>query len=350
MLVAVMVYDRGTGRLRYETRQALADRKVLRPGVRLYEGVPFRQTPGHYAYDQQYVVVAHPFANQPGNQTAADQHWKRLATELPGLPLEEFLDHMSSLITGTSRSDASRDLWSLMLIRFARSVAAREYWAGHEDLGRAFLRSLRPAGDQLPRTGPTAHRLNSLVERILNPTHGIAHFVADQQLVALLDLQQEARLKQLARVHELGETYIMAMLFVAGLLTGVSEIVVLDVALQAFIGYIQFLSDLEELEQDGELTEEEADSIWVWLSFAGIFLPFGRYFKLIKNVDDTLGITALLLIAHETIRWIASVIFDVFEAAQRLLAADEAGFSTYLEMDVSNTVFIPRPTTGNATP
>lgn len=238
------------------------------------------------------------------------------------------------------------DMWSLLLIDWVFTEQPTDYLNGNSELGDAFaawlgVRFPMDVYDfllfQLEYERP-GHRA-AFERQLLDPKR--ANLRLDLRLAVELHYRHLERIEALRKVPGLYQKAGKVMLLVFGLFTGITEVFVLTLILEAFIGYMQFLADLWEYEEDGVITELEAQQ--AWFSLFGLFLPFGSFLgkagaKLTAGV--TYGMVGLTVLATAL-----QAVIDIIQVAQRALAAEEAGFFSYAELDPDMTVFIPDDTT-----
>lgn len=151
-----------------------------------------------------------------------------------------------------------------------------------------------------------------------------------------LAYRQQKIIDHMEGLQLVGETYMKAMMVLMGMLSGVTEIAILDIILEAFIGYITFMEELDKAEADEMITEDEA--FGSWFSLVGVFLPFTQ---ILPGLAKTLVDAGLTIVAVAAI--LLQIIASLLRAAVSLMeyiAADRAGFDSYGQYDPETTIFI----------
>lgn len=230
-----------------------------------------------------------------------------------------------------SQSTRLREAWSYMLIETILRERPAAYLSGSQHLADFFAErfqlefglDLRP-----PLTREMFHR-HLLADRAL--------LDASLNLKMQLAFRQQQIISQLEGMQIIGETYMEVMIVLAGLLTGVTGALIIDLILEAFIGLLQFMFELKKAESDGIITEEEA--FGSWFALAGVFIPFTRvapgFLRTLSELSLTVvGVAAILL---QLITSLLRAVLGMIEA----LTADELGFDGYAQYDPLNTIFIP---------
>ncbi len=234
------------------------------------------------------------------------------------------------------------DLWSLMLIDWVFQEQPVGYIDGKMELGDAFAAWL---GVQIPLDvydfglfelvfeQPTFRKTFS--RQLLDRKQ--TNLRLDLRLQVEMHYRELERIEALKKVPGLYQKAGQVMLLVFGLFTGVTEIFVLTLILEAFIGYMQFMADLWEFEEDGIITEEEADQ--AWFSLFGVFLPFGAYLG--KGIALATTILSVGLIGVAVLIAMLKAAFEIADKIFKLVAASQENISTYVEIDPEWAIFIP---------
>lgn len=300
---------------------------------RIYIGLPFKMKDDENILSRSYIVL-------PLSQFF-NPHIKREAARLNGIVTRTVLgnpdrnagwhdlmamEEIRHLMQDRFKSEA----WTYMIIEAVLRERPLEYLEGRQHIGDFFAERFQlEFGFDLspPLIREQFHK--HLLDR--------AYIEASLDLKIDMAFRQEEIVSNMEGLQIIGETYMEVMIVLMGFLTGVTGMVVIDIILEAFIGYFQFLFELEKAEKDGIVTEEEA--FGAWFSLAGVFLPFARIlpdaFRMLVEMGLTIVGVAMILL---------QIVIALFRAAAGFLeamTADLAGFDSYAQYDPENTIFIP---------
>ena len=309
-----------------------------------YIGLPFKLHDDENFLSRSFVVLRVSRFFNP--------HLKREASRLGGLVTRTVLSNrdrnagwLSLLQIPEIRklrqnSDLS-EAWTYMLIDIVLRERPQEYLAGKQHIADFFAERFQlEFGFDLDPPFIREEFHHQLLER--------AYLDASLDLKMELAFRQQEIITAMENLQLASETFMQMMMVLMGMLCGLTEVLILDIILEAFIGYITFLHDLEKAEADGLITEDEA--FGSWFALAGIFLPFlpalksalskygGKAGEIVNTLIDTgfgiIAIAALLL-------QIASMLIQGAAALLEAIAADEAGFDDFGQYDPANTLYIP---------
>ncbi len=295
---------------------------------KFYVGLPFQMRDPQNIKSREYVMVRLTSFLSP--------HVNREAARLEGLMVRAVYggeDHKAGWdelmrrpeIVQISRNPGAREAWGLMILRMILRDRPPSYFEGSQHLADYFA-------DRFELKFEPSFLRHVFHKQLLER----AYIEADPDLKMELGLRYDDRLKQLEALANGSESFMRAMVLAMGLLSGVTELIALDIVLEALIGYIAFAADVKQLKEDGLVSEEEAFGLW--LSRIGIFLPFVRVapgcIQILTNTITTVG--AVIAILGAVLMAVVSFILGLLE----FVAADEVGFETFGQYDSETTVFI----------
>lgn len=305
---------------------------------RMFIGLPFQMKDGQRSLgqdlSQNYVVL-------PLNRFF-DPQTKQEAARLQGIVTRTVIGNAdrnlgwaalmaNPEIRHLSQNPRLRQAWTYMLIETILRDKPEAYLSGNQHLADFFAErwqldfglDLRP-----PLTRQMFHR-QLIAER--------AFLDASLNLKMDLAFRQQQIISQLEGMQIISDTYMEIMIVLAGLLSGVTGALVIDLVLEAFIGLLQFMFELEKAEKDGIITEEEA--FGSWFALAGVFIPFTRIAPgFLRTLSElSLSLVAVAAIFLQIITSLLRTVLGMLEA----LTADQVGFDGYAQYDPMNTIFIP---------
>jgi hypothetical protein len=287
-------------------------------------GLPLRMAGGALSERSSYFTVPLDVFFSAERRDAARRQRQALARQVLAAAPGARLLVWNRLVGRRLVLDEERLGWSLMLILWALEEAPPAYFRESKDFGLAFADYLEMRDELESAGGQMAvfrRRLLSL-ERVWR--------LREEKEFAI-QARVNPRLEYLANGKKnILEAYAKAWLMAFGFLTGVTEVLVLDLLLEGFISYLNFLSDLDDLSTDYDLaTEEKLES---WLSFAGIFLPFVRVLP--EKIGALINGTLLLAVLTLFLKTIIQGLTGLLQALPRTMAALSAGAQTYNEVPV----------------
>ena len=224
------------------------------------------------------------------------------------------------------------DAWTYWIIEIVLRERPAEYLTGKQHLGDFFAERF-----QIDYGGDPDNDVPFISQQMFH--HHLldrAYLDASLDLKVELAFENEQIIGKLEGLQIIGETYTEMMIALTGLLSGVTGAVVVDMILEGFIGYLQFVHELDNAEKDGIITDDEA--FGASIALVGVFLPFS---KILPGFIDYLVSVGLSVVG------VASVISQIALGMLRLvlglieaLSADAAGFEGYAQYDPANTLFI----------
>jgi hypothetical protein len=345
MLVYLLEDRTSSGALVWKSHYAFSPRHAVR-NAPLYHGVPYSRwrddAKGLFVVASAAVVSSPELQRQAWALLRTLKIHGRLASDHQELALA-IRYHLKTRGVIT-RSD--RDMWSLMLIQWVRDTQPESYFSGSLDLGEAFLEELMSRPTELTLADRAA-RANLLEDLFGNTAEvlrmpggaqniGLVNLVASSEMVLRTIEHEEARAVAQLAVQIGNESLTRGFVMLAGVLPAATEIVVINIALEAFIGYIQFLGDLRDADKREII--ESGEELDIWLSFAGILLPAASQ---IRYLGEALGIAQMLMLAASLLQALIAGLHRMLEATERLLAAVAAGFLEFFESDPDRVLFIP---------
>jgi len=295
---------------------------------KFYLGLPFRMHDPDNIQSRNYVVLEFKRFFNP--------HLNREAARLEGLVTrsvfgnpdrnagwDELMRHPE--IRHLRQNSTLSEAWGLMLLRIILRERPRSYLYGGQHMADFFAERFQLEFDT-PGARAIFHK--QLLER--------AYLEAALDLKVELAFEHEQRLTQLENLAGLGEVYAQVMVVLMGCVSGVSEILVIEIILAIFINFITFMNDLRQMEADGLITEEEAFGSWIGL--VGVFIPFFGGLKGVigRAIHTVTSVAALVLMLLQLLRSLVCLAIWLLD----FLAADEAGFESFGAYDPNTTIFI----------
>jgi hypothetical protein len=225
-----------------------------------------------------------------------------------------------------------QDLWSLLILDWAIGTEddpyALAYFKGDMNLGDAFARYL----SIFPKE---SFKQNVIRRHLLDIDR--ANTIIDLSLWVEMEDAHKARLQSLREVGAIYESYARLWMFIFGLFIGGTEVYLLKVAAEAFVGYMDFMIELYKAEEDGIITPEETQG--AWLSLIGVFLPMGQFLG--KAVELGTLFVSLGILAISVALALLNALIEVLQKTERSVAAEEEGLDNYVEINMEMSVFIP---------
>lgn len=229
-------------------------------------------------------------------------------------------------------SYTGRQLWSLMLIDWVFRVQPERYLAGKQSLADAFAEYIGLTKDSL-RWGNHSVFVSSVIwhRATIRPDH---------KIVLAMKQREREMFEDLVKISGFYKRFGKLNLMLAGLLTGVTEVWIFTVLLEALFGYLGFLADMWEFEEDGIITEQEVEDLQKSFVF-GIVLPL---FAMLQGIIALLAVALMVGVAlFELLSAIVTAIIELCERLAHALAALEAGMDEFAEVDPEKMVYIPYP-------
>jgi hypothetical protein len=287
-------------------------------------GLPLRLSGGALAERSTYFTVPLDYFFAAENRDAARQQRLALAEQVLAAPEGSRFALYLQLTGRRLLQERDRLQWSLMLILWALEEAPEVYFREGQYFGQAFAAYLQMV-DELEAVGGQVAVFNQ-------------HLLS---LDRVWSLREEREFAILARLDpkleylvngpkEILNAYAKAWMLAFGMLTGVTEVLVLDLILEGFIAYLNFLSDMDSMDTEHELSSDEEAG--AWLSFAGVFLPFVRILP--EKIGNLVNAAMLLTVLTLFIKAVIQGLTTLLESLPRVLAAVKAGVETYAEVPV----------------